>query len=637
MLSIILISCLGIIVYSHTFFYPFHFDDGIYIVNNFAIKNIQNLSNIWEICPCRFITFLSIAFNYHFHQLNVFGYHLFNLTVHLGTAILVWWFVLLTFSTPAMKAHRITQHANLIALLAGLVFVSHPIQTQAVTYIWQRATSMASLFYVASLCFYVKSRLSMVDSRFRGNDNRQRGNDKSKAVIPAKAGIQFRINAVELGWFYYICSLITAIAAMFTKETAITLPLMILLYEVSFLKTKEKIHWPSIIPFLITLIVIPLTMLLTKSARFQEIHDIVEGPGGISPMHYLLTQFRVMLTYIRLVFIPIGQNLDYDYPIFKNIFEVPVFLSFLFLISILFGAKRLFSKYRLVSFSIFWFFLTLLPESSFLPLKDVIYEHRLYLPLVGYSIFLVSGMYYLFGKNSIKMMVIVLTGIIICNSVLTYQRNKVWRDDITLWNDVIGKSPHKARPYINRGIIYSKQGHLDQAMADLNKGIAMDPNCSEAYSVRGFIYEKQGKLIRALIEFTKAVMVYPGNLIAYYKRAMIFKKMGDFSHAISDFTKIIEIAPDDAGGYTGRGIIFSEQGNFTSAISDFNKSIEIDPDFAEAHMNLGIVYVKQGNLTQAISEFNKALEINPNYIEAYNERAMAYSLLKKHGMPLLKY
>jgi protein O-mannosyl-transferase len=91
MLSIITISCLGIIVYFNTFFSSFHLDDASSIVNNFAIKNIQNLPGIWNFWPSRFITYLSIAFNYHFNGLNVFGYHLFNLMVHLVSAILVWW------------------------------------------------------------------------------------------------------------------------------------------------------------------------------------------------------------------------------------------------------------------------------------------------------------------------------------------------------------------------------------------------------------------------------------------------------------------------------------------------------------------------------------------------------------------
>ena len=158
---------LGTLIYSNTFFSSFHFDDIASIVENFAIRHILNLQAIWNFWPTRFITYLSVALNYHFHQLNVLGYHLFNLTVHLGSAILVWWFMLLTFSTPVMKDEKIAKHANLIALFASLVFLTHPIQTQAVTYIIQRATSLATLFYLASLCFYVKSRLHFMDSRLK--------------------------------------------------------------------------------------------------------------------------------------------------------------------------------------------------------------------------------------------------------------------------------------------------------------------------------------------------------------------------------------------------------------------------------------------------------------------------------------
>ena len=137
-----------------------------------------------------------------------------------------------------MKEDKITRHAGLIALFAGLVFVSHPPQTEAVTYIWQRATSMVAFFYLASLCLYVKSRLLQ-----------QTGDRK---------------------WHpYYISSLIIAVIAMFTKENAVTLPLMILLYEISFFKTKGKLNWKHLFPFLLTIFIIPLTILLTKAPQFQ--------------------------------------------------------------------------------------------------------------------------------------------------------------------------------------------------------------------------------------------------------------------------------------------------------------------------------------------------------------------------------
>ena len=134
-------------------------------------------------------------------------------------------------------------------------------------------------------------------------------------------------------------------------------------------------------------------MFLTKSVDFIGMRRALDATPGISPWHYLLTQFRVMVTYIRLLFIPIHQNLDYDYPIAKSLLELPILASLIFLGSILTIAVRVFSKYRLISFGIFWFFLTLLPESSIIPIKDVIYEHRLYLPMVGFSIFF-SGVYY---------------------------------------------------------------------------------------------------------------------------------------------------------------------------------------------------------------------------------------------------
>ena len=549
----------------------------MFIISNTAIRNIQNLLNIWEFLPCRFITFLSFALNYHFDQLNVFGYHIFNTAVHLSSAIFVWWLTLLTLSTPVMKKDKIAQHANLISLLAGLVFVSHPVQIEAVTYIWQRAASMATLFYLASLSFYVKSRLLQDDKSSSGP-----------------------------GRLYYIFSLIAAVGAMFTKEIAITLPLMILLYEIMFLKDKRSLNWGYLSPFLLTIFIIPLITLLTHSEKFSYIQGSVDVPGGISPMQYVLTQFRVMVTYIRLVFLPLNQNLDYDYPIFKSIFELPVLISFLFLIIIILSAKRLLSKYRLVSFSIFWFFLTLLPEAIPLTTKDVIFEHRLYLPLVGYSIFLVSSMYYLFGKNTLKTMVIALTIIIAGYSILTYQRNKVWKDDLTLWDDTIQKSPHRARAYRQRGDIYDRQGRFTQALSDYSKAIELKPDYGASYNNRGIIYAKEGSFTQAMSDFSKAIKLEPDEPVAYYNRGNIYVKQGNFTQALSDFTKVIKLSP----AYT---------------------ALVLDPNYADVYNNRGFLYYIQGRFTQALSDYSKAIEIVPNNANEYSYRAVVYYQLKEYG------
>ena len=590
--SIILLLGLGAVVYSNTFWCSFHFDDKSSIIDNAGIRDIHHLQDIWNCLPRRFLLYLSLALNYHCHQLDVFGYHLFNLTVHLLTAVLVWWLVLLTLSTPALKGDKISLHANTIALLAGLVFVSHPVQTEAVTYIVQRAASMAALFYILTLCLYVKSRYLQENQLTPG-----------------------------LWKYYYAGSLIAAVMAMFCKETAITLPLMILFYEYSFLKIGKTLNWKYLTPFLLMLFIIPLTMLFTESAKIQPAQDAgAQNDPGILPWHYLLTQWRVMVTYVRLSFLPLNQNLDYDYPISRSLFEGPALMSFLFLTIVLFWARRLFSKYRLVSFSIFWFFLTLLPESSFLPIKDVIFEHRLYLPLAGYAMFLVSGAYYLLGKNNMRAMVIMLTMIVACNSVLTFERNKVWKDEITLWDDAVRKSPHKARPHNNRGLIYNGLGQPGKALSDYNEAIEINPRYAAAYLNRGVVRYQQGDLNGALSDFSKAIQLNPGYAGGYGNRGHIYDQQGDLNRALSDFNKALEIDPETAWFYTKRGIIDYKQGRPAQALSDFSKALQINPDDADARNNRAVLYYQSRDYVRAWADVRRAnasgARVNADFMDA---------------------
>ncbi|MBF0503843.1 MAG: tetratricopeptide repeat protein [Candidatus Omnitrophica bacterium] len=594
--SVMIISCFGILIYSNSFICSFHFDDFPYITDNPAIRNIDNLQRIWNFWPCRFITFFSIALNYHFHQLDLFGYHLFNLTVHLVTALLVWWLTLLTLSTPAMKDNKISERANDIALLTGLVFVTHPLQTESVTYIWQRAASMGALFYLASLCLYIKSRL---------------------LLWPVGRAM------TRLG------ALVIAIVAMFTKENTITLPFMILLYETTFLDNRS-FKWKAIIPFLLTFIIVPLTMIYSKSINFQEMHRVTELSPNISPVSYLLTQFRVIVTYIRLIFLPFNLNLDYDYPVFTNIFAIPVLTSFLFLTAIILLAKSLFLKYRILSFSIFWFFLTLLPESSFIPIKDIIFEHRLYLPLAGGSIFLVSTAYYFLEKYSFKTVAFVLTMMIAVYSVLTYQRNKDWKDEIIMWEDIIQKSPHKSRPYNNRGIFYTIHGDIAHAMASFTKAIELNPRDDEAYSNLGVCYWQKGRFAQAFSYYNKAIEINPNCADAYENRGNLYKQQGNLNQAISDYTKAIVIKPNKMVLLNIRGNTYAAQGRFSEAIEDFTKAIEISPKNVDLFNNRGTAYAQQGRFIQAIIDYNRAADLNPSDRRAYYNLAVVFYHLNEY-------
>jgi len=629
LLAISTLLLLGALIYSGTFFSSFHFDDTVSIVNNPAIRNIFNLKAIWNSWPTRFITYLSISLNYHFSHLKVFGYHLFNFLAHICASIMVWWFILLTFSTPAMRDKSLAKYANLLAFFGGLVFMAHPVQTQAVTYIIQRATSLTALFYVACLSMYVKSRLMQ---------------QQSEDPVVSR--------------LFYCGSFVAAIMAMFTKEIAVTLPFIVLLYEVSFLKKEGRFNWKYPISFFAILPIIPLAMFFTKSVNFVTMQRVQEGINSISSWNYLLTQLRVMVTYIRLLFIPVNQNLDYDYHIAKSLLELPTLASLIFLVSILIIAVKIFSKHRLISFGIFWFFITLLPESSIIPIKDVIFEHRLYLPMVGFSLFLVSVVYFIFKNKTLKLMVVALLGVTICYASLSYSRNLIWKNDLTLWSDIVNKSPNKARPYNGRGFAYAIQNNFAQAISDYDKAIEIDPNFAEAYYNRGLAFYQQGNLPRSISDFKKvseinpddarahngygliyykqgnfagsisafgkAIEIDPNFAEAYYNRGLAFYQQGNLPRSIDDFSKAIEINSDDARAYNGRGFAYAIQNNLTQAVSDFGKAIEIDPNFAQTYYNRGLAYYQQGNLSRSISDFNRAIEINSNNAEAYYNRAVVY-------------
>jgi hypothetical protein len=381
-LALLSIIIVGTLTYSNTFDASWHFDDHTAIVENYSIRNLKaTVLGAGLVGGSRWIGFVTFALNYHFGKLNVFGYHLVNICIHLISAMLVYLLVLLTFRTPSLKEQPLSRHAAFLSLAAGLIFVAHPIQTQAVTYIVQRFTSLATLFYLLSLVLFIKARLL---------------NHEGKPFFsPSHLSC-------------YLSSLLAAFLAMKTKEITITLPAIILLCELCFFSPSVKAltkKFLYLLPLLLTFFIIPLSrygigLFGISGGTFMgiaEVGDVIgdatQETAAISRNDYLLTQFNVIVTYIRLLFLPINQNLDYDYPLAHSLFAFPTFLSFLFLVMLVIVGVWIFRKSRLISFGIFWFFITLSVESSIIPIRDVIFEHRVYLPSVGFVICLTVALY----------------------------------------------------------------------------------------------------------------------------------------------------------------------------------------------------------------------------------------------------
>jgi len=583
-MGLAIIVFLGFLIYSNTFHASFHLDDIDNVQENMAIHTLSNIRSIWAYSHTRFLAYYTLALNYHFSQLNVTGYHMFNIMIHLITSGLVYWLANLIFSSPVLKDQPIARDKKMVALFAALLFVTHPLATQSVTYIIQRMSSMAAMFYLLSIILYVSGRYTV--------------NHKSKKYI-----------------LYAGCGL-AALCAMETKENAFTLPLAILLVEYFFLQTKKfSISFKDYRVLLtMTGIVLFFSLVFYKfsSFIFSPLHTN-PGTGAteipITAANYLYTQFSVILKYIQLLLVPIHLNLDYDYKLVQHFTDQRSILSFLVLLALLVLAVWLFKKQRIFSFGLFWFFLTLSIESSILPLQDLIFEHRTYLPSFGFFLCMSYGVYLLTWKKYKNIGIAVLVFIIGINSILTYARNAVWKDEITLWSDVIEKSPKKARGYNNRGDDFLEENKLKEAFDDFDKAVLLDPRFAMAYYNRANVYKKQEKYNEALADYASAIELWPLFHKSYSNRGNIYKMQKRWDEALQDYNRAIKLKPDYYVAYNNRASVYVLQGKYTEAIEDLNLSISLKPDFAEAYGNRGVAEINSGNQQMGCLDLKQAVDL----------------------------
>lgn len=608
LITLFILTVLGLIIYSNTLQAPFVFDDGIRIVEN---QDIRDLGGFWPPSGWRYIGTLSFALNYYFNGLDVAGYHLVNIVIHIFNATLVYWLVSLTIQLPLLNWSG--RRRFLFPFATAVIFLIHPVQTQAVTYIIQRFTSLAALFYLMSVILYIKARIW-----------------NGRAIVHLS---------------YYALALTFAVMAMMTKEISFTLPLIITLYEFTFFRTTPfrslRGRLLYLLPFHATMLIIPLGLVDIGSSLDEIMGDLSKATAETSVMpitrlDYLSTQFQVIVTYLRLLILPVNQNLDYDYPISHSIFEPQILISFFFLISILTSAIYLFKRSLktdnvyglLASFGLLWFFITLSVESSLIPLSDVIFEHRLYLPSVGIIISFHAAIFYFLekiwhGRQWLTLFIFYLIIITPVLSTASYLRNAVWRDSMTLWADVVKKSPDKARPHNNLGNAYARLNLIDSAEKEYKTAIRLDTDFADAHKNMGDIYRVKGELEKAVLEYSIAVKLKPDLPEVYIQLGNIYLDQKMWDKAINEFRTAIILRPNNPTAHYNTGIAYARMGSMEAAIQGFRNAIILKPDYAEAHLNMGSVYGQMGLADEAIKEFQTALEINPDMEEARNNLAIA--------------
>ena len=575
-LHLVIISVLGMLIYSNTLTASFQFDDKLNIVDNPLIRDLRNL---WPPSGARWFGFFTFSLNYAFGGLNPVGYHLVNLSIHILAALSVYLFVLLTFRTPYFANHTFTiEPKGWFAFACALLFVAHPIQTQAVTYVVQRFASLAAMLFMLSLDAYILARL------IGTSENR--------------AGAGSRFHAVWIRMFLYTAAGLAALLGMKTKENAWTLPVMVCLYDVMFISSLSGLRqlirkqWRAVAA-IASLAAFFLVFVINKYG-LHDLLDRLKATNEITRHDYLITQFRVIATYLRLLFFPVNQTIDYHYKVYSNALDPEIITSAALIALILAAALYLckFSRHsspyvRLVSFGIFWFFITLSIESGFIPIIDVIFEHRLYLPSVGVfiaitslSVLLLERMV-LYRTNSCRYAAGMFAIVILVLSCASYARNGVWKTELSLWSDVIDKRPENPRGYNMVGSYYQANFRIYDAIGYFRKALAVDSSYAEARSNLGNAYIQIGRLDEGLNE----LMITAGSNrfdaidtgILYYNigKAYYAKDMPDL--AIQYLNQALRFIPNEAAVFFLLGEASKRKNLPEQASVYLKKAHELDP------------------------------------------------------------
>lgn len=529
-INLLALGILAIYAYSNSFDAPFVFDGVSYIIDNPIIKDMsyfthpfkggmsQTSEAFYQFKP-RFIAYLSFALNYKLGGLDPRPYHALNLLIHIASAMLLYSITWLTLKTPKLEGSALQTHAYTISALCAMLFVAHPVQVQAITYVVQRFASMAGMFTLAALAAYIFAALS----------------DKG-------------VRRCTL----YAMSLITVCMAMLSKQSAFTAPVLIIFYDLVFLKGGRSERIARMLPMLVTMVIVPLTMMNFGAQLPKAVNTATVSHLVISRHDYFISEFRVIITYLKILFYPVNLMVDYDYPVSRSLTApgvLPALGMILILIAdafyLLYQSRRTIPALALPALGIIWFFIALSVESSVFQLDDLIFEHRLYLPSAGIVIAAVSGLFIAFGERHARTLISALIMLACVLAVLTHERNELWRDPVALWRDNVQKAPGKVRPHHNLAVEYDARGMKDDAIGEFNAALAINPKDADLLTELGLTLASMGRMDEAMARYKEALASNPSLLKAHVNLGVLYYGDSKFDLARKEFEVALRIYPFD--------------------------------------------------------------------------------------------
>ena len=591
----------ALIVYRNSFSVPFVFDERVAIIDNPTIRHL------WPIGPVlsppgggitvsgRPLLNLTLAVNYALGGMAVWGYHAFNLAVHILAGLTLFGIVRRTLTLQPALRKRFGAAALPLGLAVALLWVLHPLQTESVTYIAQRAESLMGLFYLLTLyCF---------------------------------------IRGTELGarrW--QVLSVVACVLGMATKEVMVSAPLMVLLYDRTFVAGSFAGAWRQRWRVYAGLGGSWLLLAYLVATGGQS----GKGAAGFyitaTGWSYALTQLWAIPHYLWLTVWP--HPLVFDYGTVVKSGARQVLAPGLVVALVVGGTVVSLWRWPVIGFLGCWFLGILAPTSSVLVLTgQTVAEHRMYLALVAVVALVVLGVYGWVGRGSLVLWlaVAVVTGLV------TLRRNEDYRSAEALWRDTVTKQADNWRAYNNLGYALNEKGRTDEAIGLIQQALRLKPDDADAHYNLGDALDEKGQTDEAIRQYQEAIRLQPGYTKAHNNLGGVLVRKGQLDEAIRQFQEALRLKPDYIRAHNNLGTALVSKGQIDAAIGQYQAALRLKPDEAEAQYNLATLLLGKGQIEEAIRHLQQALSANPDYAEAHNNLGTAFYQQGRTGEAIRQY
>jgi protein O-mannosyl-transferase len=619
--SILALSVLILIAYANTLFSPFNFDDQA-LLQQVILNDPNGFYQIWPL-RYRHLLYFSFSINHSLSGLSPFGYHLTNLLFHFLTSAVV---LLIIFKTLDKNTQWESKTVLGLSVTTALLFALNPLHTEAVTYISGRASGIGAFFYLLGLLFFIL------------------GSERN------------RITTAPL---FYLLTLLAFSLALLSKETALTFPLAVFLYDLCFMKNE---NWH---PFKNRLLFIYLPLCILVFAFFAlspAIRSSTLDWFGKMDSDYALAQGRILAYAFKLCLFPVNLTFNYDFPgnwvAFSRFTSVAIWLVLVFIL-----LKNFRRISPVVVFSILWFLITLSPTNSFLPRADLLSERNLYLPSLGPTFLTAYVFYHLFfmKRETSRQGLVILVALFLLLGSLLITRNSVYRSNIHLWEDTYKKSPadrqvlhnlshfyledkryqealapllrlsrseagdfYRAFAHSNLGSIYTQNGNFKRAEREFHKAIELEPtlplgylNLGTYYASRGEFHQARTEFLRAHERYVKYRWGYPMPTELDLNLARVNWQLKSFSAAEKHIHQYLKKVPGSSAGLLLLGKIYQAEGKTGLAEKAYREIQGGGQASAKAHNNLGILYISKNQYEKARDAFNSSINYYPQIPDAH--------------------